>query len=304
MSLEQAQGTSTTGNTKTSCVKEKNKKRRNYMVTFWISNYPRELPKRVKYMVTCEDSTKDGKYHGHAFIYFNNPCTMGAVKKLFGNDCHVEVPRKNSDAIGYILDSSKRKHDWQEFGERPMDNGIHATVGELKKIDNPDELPWQCYNTWKKIKDETHAINIMDWYKPDIKVTYIYGPSGSNKTYTVYHQILRDNGTEVLIDEVKHVGDFWTGVSGEADIAVYDDFRDSHMKASEFINFIDYYMHNLNVKGGSIKNRYKHIYITSVQSPREIYSGMGDEPKAQWLRRMKIISFANDGYAEASRDDV
>ena len=71
------------------------------------------------------------------------------------------------------------------------------------------------------------------------------------------------------------------------------DFRDSDMKASEFINFIDYNVHNLNYKQGSAKNKYHLIIITSVQDPKKIYKNIKGEPRKQWLRRMKTINLNN-----------
>lgn len=280
-----------TGNTNASA---KVQKRQGYFVTFWTHDYPRELPDKAKYLCTCEDSTKKGQYHGHAFIFFHNPCAMSRVKKLFGKECHVKKPRKISDCIGYVLRTEgTRKHDFQEFGEKPMDHG-GLRVKDLKECKDPDSLPWMMYNTWKKIHEETHAIKITDWYKPEVKVTYVYGPSGTNKTRKIFEDIIEKYGENKLVDEVKHVNDFWNGVSGETDVAIYDDFRDSHMKASEFINFIDYYTHNLNIKGGNKRNNYKHIYISSVLDPHEIYRNCGDEPMKQWLRRMEIIPTALD----------
>lgn len=266
-------------------------KRRNYMVTFWTHDYPKQLPDKAIYMCTCEDTTKDGKYHGHAYIYYKNPVAMSRIKKLFGNDCHCEKPRKSSECKDYVLRAEgTRKHDFQEFGECPLDVGMSATVRELKQIETPDDLPWMMHNTWKKIHETVEPIKITDWYKPEVKVTYIWGPSGTEKTRRVFEDIIDKYGMEAKIDEVKHVDNFWHGVSNKTDIAIYDDFRDSHMKASEFINFIDYYRHILNVKGGSMRNNYKHIYITSVQDPYEIYRNMsGDEPMKQWIRRMEII---------------
>ena len=91
---------------------------------------------------------------------------------------------------------------------------------------------------------------------------------------------------------VKHNNDFWDkkGVGDGRGAAIYDEFRDSHVKASEFINFIDYNRHYLNVKGGSQMNNFNRIIITSVQHPEHIYAGIADEePRKQWLRRMNII---------------
>ena len=90
------------------------------------------------------------------------------------------------------------------------------------------------------------------------------------------------------INMVKYENGFWLGV-GSAKVALYDDFRDSHLKASEFINFIDYNKHLMNIKGGSKMNDYNLIIITSVQPLHELYKNMSDEPKKQWIRRINNI---------------
>lgn len=67
---------------------------------------------------------------------------------------------------------------------------------------------------------------------------------------------------------VKFENGFWNGI-GNSKCCIYDDFRDSHMKPSEFINFIDYNKHQLNVKGSYKLNNYEFIIITSVQSQKK-----------------------------------
>lgn len=275
--MEQADGTSTSGNTKIGCAKS-----RKYFITFWTKEYPHELPVNCNYMCTCEDTTKDGKYHGHAFIYFKNPVAMSRIKKLFGNDCHVEQPMKNSDCIDYVLDKTKRKHDFQELGKRPMNNGIKLSVYELSKCDDPGELDWKMYNTWQKIKNAPKKMKKSEWNK-DVKVYYIWGPSGIGKS-TKAHEMCDDE-----FEEIKHKGDFYLGVVDGTGCCIYDDFRDSHMNASEFINFIDYRIHNMNIKGGCVKNKYNKIIITSIQNPKKIYRNVTEEQREQWLRRMEII---------------
>ena len=82
------------------------------------------------------------------------------------------------------------------------------------------------------------------------------------------------------------------GTTKGAKVALYDDFRDSHMKVSEFINFIDYNPHHLNIKGDNQKNTYEYILITSVQNPEYLYENLQNrdsEPKKQWMRRLEII---------------
>lgn len=96
-------------------------------------------------------------------------------------------------------------------------------------------------------------------------------------------------------EEIKFNGQFWMGVADGTGCALYDDFRDNHMKPAEFINFIDYNVHNLNIKGSQIKNRYRTIIITSVQILDQCWAtAYAGEPAKQWLRRCKVIDMYNE----------
>ena len=156
------------------------------------------------------------------------------------------------------------------------------TIKELKEITTEDEVPVMQYKTWKSLP---RHLTKKDIYKPDIEVYYIWGESGKGKSKYVYDNL----GDDEIFDRVKHINGFWHNVSDSCDIAWYDEFRDSQMPASEFINFIDYYVNTMNTKGGSVMNKYKKIYITSIQNPTTIYKNWSDEEREQWLRRIKII---------------
>ena len=78
------------------------------------------------------------------------------------------------------------------------------------------------------------------------------------------------------------------GVSTQCDVCVYDEFKDQDIPCSEFINFIDYYKHTLNLKYRTCIDKYKIILITSIKNPKELYKKSSDnEESEQWLRRMK-----------------
>lgn len=270
-------------------------RRRGFMLTSFEQNVPRELCEKPKmqYIISCDDATKDGKWHCHLFVYFVHPQSFKAVKKLFGDKIHIEIPKMNSDCIDYIkgnIDRQKgkecRKTNIMEYGKQPSDNGKHYTVQQLSELSDPSSLDYRAYNTWEKIHTKmANDIDIDDWHK-EVEVYYIQGPSGSGKTEKA-KEIVRSMD-EHKVNVVKHVNGFWQGV-GTAKIAIYDDFRDSHMSASEFINFIDYNIHNMNVKGGNEKNKFTTIIITSVQPLSDIYKNMKEEPRKQWMRRIKPI---------------
>lgn len=279
---------------------EAGKKSRKFFVTYWE---PKDLmwnESTMKYACKCDDhctEEHDGKWHGHYFVYYKNPRTWNDIKAYYGNNAHVEIPKSNSGCIKYILgegEHAESKTNIVQQGEMPCDNGKHLTYKEALAMSSEEikELPITDALMVEKLqkidRDKPKAFKISDW-KKTVEVTYICGPSGIGKSLKVVEELTK-NGDDPLVDEIKKEGDFWHGISGEATVAIYDDFRDSHMKASEFINFIDYNKHKMNVKGGSVINNYTKIYITSVQRPEDIYKGLGDEPRQQWIRRMNIIN--------------
>lgn len=236
--------------------------------------------KTISYLIACkENAPTTGHEHIHVYCQFKNAIKL-SIKKCCG--AHIEkcrgTPQQNVDYIrknGDIINEDGKLSIWGG-----------CTVKDLKDIDDSDDVPdWHMYNTWKKIKSETEFDIKIDDYHKDVEVHFIFGPSGIGKT-ELAKQLMKNAGFTTM-NRVKYQNGFWEGV-GKAECCVYDDFRDSHMPASEFINFIDYNRQLLNIKGGVRSNNYKFIVITSIQNPEYIYSRMGDEPRQQWLRRIKI----------------
>ena len=238
--------------------------------------------KQFRYLISCKEyAPTTGKEHIHIYVQFSNPQRI-SIKKCKG--AHIEkcfgTPEQNKAYIekGELID------EMGLFGTNEKTR--FPTYAEVKAMtrEERNQLPLQFYNTVKKINtEEDNMMDVEDIYKPEVKVYYFYGPSGIGKSKNAV-DLIKKYGTK--FDELKYENGFWLGYGG-SEIAFYDDWRDSHMKASEFINFIDYYIHNMNVKGGCEKNRYKIIVITSIQSPWEIYQTQ-PELQEQWLRLMNI----------------
>lgn len=251
----------------------------------------------AKYECWCDDLTEDNKYHFHQVVVFHNQISFNTIKKSYPS-AHIQKPIIDVyKCIEYIeANKNGKKSNFQELGERPK-NTRFQTVKELKDCKEPDLLDWKQYNTYMKIH-ENDELDVDDMYK-EVVVHYISGPPGAGKTERA-KQIIRENkdkyGSKVSI--VKYDGNFWHGVGSNRNVALYDDFRDSHMKPSEFINFIDYNKHYMNVKGGNCMNDYKLIIITSIQPLADIYGNVSDEPRKQWMRRITEIRI------EGSDDEV
>jgi Cdc6-like AAA superfamily ATPase len=246
--------------------------------------------KNLNYFISCREIAPTTKHpHIHIYCQFTNTQKI-SVKKMKG--AHIEIckgtPQQNQS---YIMKDGDIIDEWGDIR-----NSGNYTIENVKKMDRKEreELPLIYYNIVQKINEEENNQLTMKDFEKEVKVIYIHGESGIGKTQKAKELIkeyMKKNNVETF-NLVKYENTFWMGVSEKSEIALYDDFRDSHMKPSEFINFIDYNIHPMNIKGGSIKNRYKYIIITSVQDPRNLYKNVqekDDEPMKQWIRRMEIL---------------
>lgn len=249
--------------------------------------------KSFNYLLTTEHIGQDNK-HYHIAVQFNNPIKL-SIKKLYGAHidpmkygsiqnmikyCKCEDDKHKRLGISYELINEIREPKYR--GGLCVRDVLHMNQDDILDTDI------RYYNIIQKIKQEhNNDIDVEDLSK-NVKVYYIYGPSGVGKTSKA-KDIFREHINEYpRINRVKCENGFWLGV-GNSKACLYDDFRDSHMKASEFINFIDYNKQIMNIKGGNRINEYELIVITSIQSPYDIYKNMDDEPRRQWIRRLEII---------------
>lgn len=275
------------GNTKTSTQSFK-ARGRNFLLTLnEIANYE-SLKKGLMsystllYMIAAQErAPTTGHEHIHIFTHFKQDKTLWS-NKLF--NVHIDLVDYPDKAIEYV---KKDGNILDEVGKMRQRGGVCGlSIKDVKLMSNEelDELPICYYNIVEKIKKERLKLNPKDTFK-EVKIIYIYGDSGSGKSYSALH-MLEEEGIEAY-DPVKYDGKFWTFTSGEG-IALYDDFRDSDMKPNEFINFIDYNKHPMRILNGSVMNNYRKIFITSIIPPMELYRNKTEEFKKQWLRRMDI----------------
>lgn len=255
-----------------------------------IDKYPQlvdAIKSRVSYkaMISCKEiAPSTGHPHIHVYALFSNPVRW---RQVCGE--HIEICRgSHKSNIEYITKNGEilDRCNIEEVRDTKM------TGKELQMMDYDDvmQLAPGLVKTWKAIRYIEPPMTKDNCYKPNIKVYFVWGPSGAGKTKYVFDHLPENEE----FDQVKYTNGFWMHTRPGVKVAWYDDFRDSHMKPSEFINFIDYYVHSLNVKGDQQYNRYELIFITSVQDPSEIYHNVGDEPRRQWLRRMEIIHIDDD----------
>lgn len=256
-------------------------------IEYWdeLKEYLANHPQLQYAIATLEKAPTTGHKHIHCYVQMKQQTKISKEKTANARiDPCKGSAQQNIDYIKKVKEPEKRGEIIWEEGTPKHKGG--PTIKELKEMpkEERENLPGLYFNIVNKINSEEQKIlKGSDMYK-EMKVHWYWGDSGLGKTRRAYKEIGdRD------FNEVKFDGSFWHGATELVDVALYDDFRDGDMKPRELINFIDYNKHIMNVKGGSIRNQYKEIYITSIQSPEEIYRNVEGEPRRQWLRRITEI---------------
>lgn len=274
------------------------KRSRNFLITLnqvekfdIVKGYLQHFKTFQYAIATKEKAPTTGHEHIHIYCQFDNPIILKQE-----NICQAHIDHCYGSAQQNI-DYIKKKNEpekkgviiWEE-GKPKFKGGV--TISDVKGMSRQERenLPFVYYKAVEKLNsEEIMHIGIEDAFK-HVDVRFIYGKSGFGKT-TLALKWAEEMGYKYY-DAVCYVNGFWNGVSDACELAIYDDFRDSDLPAVEFIKFIDYTVKILNVKGSYIKNRYKCIFITSIQDPSFMFGKEFEEAK-QWLRRMKVYQFTN-----------
>lgn len=261
-----------------------------------IVDYVTKL-KYFQYLFVCEHFGQDTK-HYHMLLQLSENLPKLSTKKLHGAHIKPKIYGSTQKIKDYI-ECKDEKHKAEgvtavvidEIGEMLKQGGNQLTIGEVVEMtdDEIQELPAIQYNVARNIRKDYKVTKARDFRK-DIKVFWIQGPSGVGKTNRAIDmasewEVRLQTGT----DFIKYTNGFYLGTTKLAKVAIYDDFRHSDMKPSEFINMIDYNRHWMNIKGDAMLNNYNCIIITSVQKLARIYGNIPDEPRKQWERRIEVI---------------
>jgi len=226
-----------------------------------------------------EKAPSTGHEHIHFFVQFKKNIRL-SIKRLCG--CHVDKCFGTTEQnVAYV-----RKDGDIIWEEGNLKKQGFLSISDIKKMScsDRDGLPAHYFNTVEKLfSKDVCNLRPSDSFKK-VKVYYISGRSGIGKTRFAHYLI----GNE-MYNVVKFENGFWMGITNQTRIALYDDWRDSHMDASEFLHFIDYNKQVMNVKGGFMLNNYTIIIITSILSLKTIYQDASLEDREQWTRRVEEI---------------
>lgn len=240
--------------------------------------------------------------HIHIFVQYKNPREMGPgfLKRIY--NAHVAEHKKlNPIAMIRYIKCDDKKHKetgWtseiiEEIGLAKGD-GKFPSIERVQEMSNDEikQLPIQYYNIANKIiddkKTEEEFDNMLDEIANDDlkapKIIYLTGASGNGKTYGAYKIALQHYSKED-IGRIQINNNFFNITKKYAKCYVVEEFRDSQLRASEFLQFTDKYGYNANIKGGFQFLRPEIIIICSIIPAEELYRNV-NEITTQFKRRI------------------
>lgn len=264
-----------------------------------IENYFLNL-KSLTYYICVEHIGSENK-HYHILAQFSNSIRL-SLKQLHG--CHVEALRGTpQEALRYIKceDDKHIKNGItykliNEYGEIRK-HGKSMTAKEVMKASEEElkDLDFRFYNTAMKIKESENEKNTLNEMLTEIKndklkspeIIYIYGDPGNGKTYGAYKIAM----SKYEIGDIGRIyinNNFFKIINENAKCFVIEEFRDSQLAVSEYLQFTDKYGYSAPTKGGFKTIRPECIILCCYKCPDSIYDTINENHK-QFLRRLTTI---------------
>jgi len=270
----------------------------------------------LKYMIACAERHKNGIPHCHALLYFPAPKMVTVNNLLFfkGQRPQLQKIQKYSSpeaAIAYI----KKDGSFFEYGEIPKvqrSRSRNATQLPTKLEDVPLEvrenrianttlmakpaqdllkeglIPYPNYVKYDKLYSLYTLQEKLTSHKREVKVYWIYGPTGIGKSNYVRTQYKPED------IYLKQNTKWWDGYINQP-VVLIEEFQD-HSMLSLMKIWADVYFFNAEYKGGSLTPKYSTLFITSNYLPQEIWpttysSKKGDEESVKAMfRRMTLTT--------------
>lgn len=261
--------------------------------------------KSLTYFICVEHVGSENK-HYHILTQYDNSIRL-SFKKLYG--AHVEYLRGTPQEALRYLKCEDEKHISKGITCKIIDEeGVirnHGRMLSVKDVIEADEeelkdLDFRFYNSAKRIKEDVNEeetfMNMLDEIeKDDLKgpeVIYIYGEPGSGKTYQAYKEALK-KFEKKDIGKIYINNKYFKFINENAKCFVIEEFRDSQLPVTEYLQLTDKYGYTAATKGGWKTIRPQCIIICCYKHPNEIYNKI-NENNIQFKRRITKFYICKD----------
>lgn len=206
----------------------------------------------------------NGFLHWQLVAYFSRKRRLGAVKRLFLGNPHVECVRDRDRAIAYVWKDESSQGFRFEHGCLPFNrsNNVdwdtvrsNASSGDLDSI--PSDIAIRYYNNLRRIMtDKWEPTN-----RSGISVQIFYGLPGTGKTRLA--QSLAGTPCYWKTPTTK----WWDGYKGEKAVII-DDFDGESIGYTHLKRWFDRFPCQVETKGGAVPLCAETFFVTSNVAPQ------------------------------------
>ncbi len=227
-----------------------------------------------------EKCPETGKEHVQGFVQFKNARLMEGVKKVFKDKTmHLEQRMGSVEkAAGYCKKDESRLKEPIELGEIKMydnkgkRNDIQEMYDMLKCNNSIDDIREynpsayvKYYKAFDRIKNDIESKNIGKY--EEIEINVLYGPPGTGKTRYVFDKEKPENVYKMNKSNNDNI--WFDGYKGQK-VLLIDDYY-GWIKYGKFLEMIDNYRMQLEIKGGICYSNWSKVYITSNANIEDWY---------------------------------
>nr|QKV51242.1 putative replication associated protein [Crucivirus sp.] len=253
-------------------------------------------------------SRPNSTHHFQCFVILKDGKTKQAFKRI--------VPRAHFQPCNGSPESNivycTKDGEWIEYGPRPMSQEQKGEAGG-----EAEKQRWTHMRDLAKVRDwetfETEYPRELTLYEgsfqriaiqhgPTLDLEdnsvvgiWIYGPTGTGKTYHVMHNMVPDRSMVYS----KNISKWWDGYKQEQhSLVLIDDLSKFHVKIADDLKvWVQEYEFNAEFKGGSFRIRPKQIVVTSNYRIADIWEDAITR-ETLWRRFKCFKKMTKDGHLE------
>lgn len=254
----------------------------------------------------CMADEKGSCLHTHIFVCFTSRVRFSSIKKHFPT-AHIEAVNGSvAENIAYIKKSGKWENDvkhgtiiegtYEELGNIPPEShGKRQDMTELYEmmldgLTNAEILAQnQDYILQIEKLDRLRTITLTEKFKGtrrlELRVTYVYGETGTGKTRGIL-----DTHGDINVYRVTDYQHPFDGYNCQP-VIVFDEFRSS-LKLKDMLNYCDIYPIELPARYSNKYACYLQVYIVSNWKLEKQYSDLQNDDNESWqafLRRIHAV---------------
>ena len=265
----------------------------------------------LKYFCMADEIGEQGTYHTHIYVVFTSRVRWSKIKKAFP-EAHIEVAHGSAESnLEYIKKTGRWENTeksetrvegtFEEWGTFPTQKGEKPEMEELYEMvkngyTNAEILAINNDYILQIDKlDKLRTMLLTEKYKNtrrrELKVTYIYGATGTGKTRGVLDEHGDSNVYRVC--DYKHPFDNYNCQP----VIAFDEYR-SQLRISDMLQYCDIYPIELSARYSNKYACYETVYIISNWSLEQQYEQVQKESPESWqafLRRIhEVIVYHED----------